>query len=85
MLGNITDTNETMKKTVELSKKIGHTHPAWFSYAIPFPGTTFWKVAKDYGTIIEPDFRTWNNRTLVFIPNGVTKDDMIHWHNLARS
>lgn len=85
MLGNITDTNETMKKTVELSKKIGHTHPAWFSYAIPFPGTTFWKVAKDYGTIIEPDFRTCNNRTLVFIPNGVTKEDMIHWHNLARS
>jgi radical SAM superfamily enzyme YgiQ (UPF0313 family) len=85
MLGNITDTNETMKKTVELSKKIGHTHPAWFSYAIPFPGTTFWKVAKDYGTIVEPDFRTWNNRTLVFVPNGVTESDIRHWHNLARS
>jgi radical SAM superfamily enzyme YgiQ (UPF0313 family) len=85
MLGNITDTNESMKKTVELSKVIGHTHPSWFSYAIPFPGTTFWKKAEEYGKIIEPDFRKWKNQTLVFVPNGVTEADMRGWYLKARS
>lgn len=85
MLGNITETNETMRRTVELSRRIGHNHPAWFSYAIPFPGTFFWKEAEKYGSIIEPDFRKWGNRTIVFLPHGVTKEDMLKWHNMAGS
>lgn len=80
MLGNITETTDTMQKTIELSRRIGNTSP-WFSYAIPFPGTDFWKVVDDYGTIIEKDFSKWGNRSLVFVPNGVTEEQMRYYYN----
>ena len=78
MLGNIGETEETLQATVELSGEVGNNRP-WFSYAIPFPGTQFWKIAEDYGTIIEPDFSKWSNRNPVFVPYGLTVDKLRYW------
>lgn len=85
MLGNITETNKTIENTVKLSKQIGDKHPSWFSFAIPFPGTSFWKDADKYGKIIEKDFSKWGNRTIVFLPNGVSKEDMQRWYDISQS
>jgi len=82
MLGNITETNETIKKTVELSKKIGNTNP-WYSYAIPFPGTKFWKDADKYGKIINWNYDKWINTTLIFVPNGTTEAEMRSWRKVV--
>ena len=82
MLGNISDTNETMRRTVELSRQVGNTVP-WFSFAIPFPGTKFWHVAKDYGKIIDWNFSHWDNRHVIFLPHGVTEGDLHKWKRLG--
>jgi radical SAM superfamily enzyme YgiQ (UPF0313 family) len=82
MLGNITETGETMQKTIELSRKLGNDSP-WFSYAIPFPGTNFWNNANKYGKIINNDFSTWVNTTLVFVPNGTTEKEMRYFYRMT--
>jgi radical SAM superfamily enzyme YgiQ (UPF0313 family) len=75
MIGNIGETKETIQKTIKLSKKIGTDSP-YFSYAIPFPGTLFWKKVPEYGKIIEHRFEKWDNKTIVFVPNGLTEKGM---------
>ncbi len=83
MMGNIGETEETLRATVQLSQEIGNDKP-WFSYAIPFPGTQFWKVAEDYGTIIERAFFKWSNRNPVFVPFGLTVNKLRSWREKAR-
>jgi len=70
MFCNIGETIETMTKTLELSKKIITNRPH-YSFAAPFPGTAFWKLAPQYGKTIEPRFGKWVADKLVFLPNGV--------------
>ena len=70
MFCNIGETVETMKKTLELSKKIITNRPH-YSFAAPFPGTSFWKLASQYGKTIEPHFGKWVGERLVFLPKGV--------------
>ena len=82
MIGNIGETARTMRKTVELSKRIGNMRP-WFSFAIPFPGSVFWKQVKQYGKIVERDLSTWRNTTLVFVPNGTTAEEMRYWRAMG--
>lgn len=73
MMCNVGETYESIEKTIKLSRQVG-TNRSHFSYAIPFPDTKFWKVANDYGQIIEPDFSKWDaNETMVFLPNGLEK------------
>lgn len=79
MLGNIGETNETMAKTVGLSRRIGTDDQPWFSYAIPFPGTKFWAVAEQYGKIMDWDFDHWDNRHVIFTPHGVAVKDVQRW------
>lgn len=46
------------------------TNRPHFSYAIPFPDTTFYKIAHQYGKIIEPN--KWDtNKTMAFLPEGL--------------
>ena len=76
MICNIGDTRETIVKNIKASKEIG-TDSSYISYAIPFPGTVFWKKAKEYGRIVDYNFNNWWNKTLVFIPNGLTKKEIL--------
>ena len=75
MIGNIGETKETIKSTIELSRKIGNCR-SHFSLAIPFPGTDFWKKVPQYGEIVEHRFGRWANRTLVFLPRGLEKKEV---------
>ena len=73
-----------MRKTAELSGKIGNTKP-WFSYAIPFPGSEFSKQAKQYGKIVNKDMSTWENTNIVFVPNGTNAGEMKYWYTVGRN
>ncbi len=75
MIGNVGETKETVRDTVRLAMKLP-TDRAWFSFAAPYPGTPFYDQVKDYGEILEPDFAKWNQRTLVYKPNTMSKADM---------
>lgn len=75
MLGNVGETDATMQDTVRLAGEIG-TNQSWASFAIPFPGTQFWKQALTAGKIQTWDFGRWHNRELVFVPNGCSAERM---------
>ena len=84
MVGNIGETKQSMQDTVDVSKQIGNTRPG-VSYATPFPGTKFYTVCKKYGTLLEPDVEKWKWKNIVYIPNDITKEQMINYFNLARN
>lgn len=78
MIGNMGETPKTVHDTINLARSLP-TDKAWFSFAVPFPGTPFYDKVSQYGRIIEPDFSKWNNETLVYLPKGISLKEM---HNL---
>lgn len=74
MVGNIGETKQTIKDTVLFSQKAGSQR--WCSFAIPFPGTEFYKRAGEYGTILTKDWDKYTNRHIVYLPEGVSKSYM---------
>lgn len=77
MIGNISETEETIKDTIRLAERlISICDYGWFSYAQPFPGTEFHEVAERYGRLISRDPSTYWNDRISFVPNGLTKSKM---------
>lgn len=77
MIGNITETEATIRDTIELAKRLRSICDyGWFSYAQPFPGTEFYEVATKYGRLINQHPYTYWNTRISFIPNGLTKSKM---------
>lgn len=62
MFGNIGETEETIKQSIKLAKKLNTDTMAFF-IASPYPGTEFYQVAKDKG-YLRPDLE-WKDFTLV--------------------
>ena len=62
MLGYLGETEKTIRKTINLAKKLNLDTTAFF-IASPYPGTEFYKQAKKLG-YIRPDFQ-WKDFTLV--------------------
>lgn len=75
MIGNIGETPQTVNDTIRFAFSLP-TDRAWFSFAMPFPGTQFYEMANKYGKIIEPDFSKWNQATLVYLPKDINQKDM---------
>lgn len=77
MIGNITETEATIKDTIELARRLRKVCDyGWFSYAQPFPGTEFYDMAERYGKLINRNPSTYWNTRITFIPNGLTKSKM---------
>lgn len=77
MIGNITETETTIKDTIELARKlISNCDYGWFSYAQPFPGSEFYEIASKYGTLINRDPSTYRSTRISFVPDGLTKYKM---------
>lgn len=74
MVGNIGETEETVADTVAFART--HSDVRWCSYALPFPGTQFHKVADKYGTVLTRDWEMYTNQNVVFIPQGLTEATM---------
>ena len=75
MIGNIGETRQTINDTIRFAFSLP-TDRAWFSFAAPYPGTEFYELVEKYGEIIEPDLAKWNQATLVYLPNNISKKQM---------
>lgn len=75
MIGNITETEETIRNTIDFAKKLA-LYGSYVGYAQPFPGSRFYEIAQDYGTLLNKNVRSyWNNR-ITFVPRGLTVGKM---------
>lgn len=77
MIGNIGETPDTVRDTIRFARSLP-TDYDWFSFAVPFPGTRFYEMVKQYGKIVEPDFSRWNNETIVYLPKDISLEKMKH-------
>jgi len=84
MVGNILETELTLKATLALAKEL--CIDGWVSYAQPFPGTKFYEDCLKYGKLINNDPRTyWNNR-ITFIPQAISKRKLKYYRDkIARA
>ena len=74
MLGNITETEETIRDTIKLARELMPPGgKASFGFAQPYPGSEFREVAAQYGQLVRPDAATYWNDVVSFVPNGLTE------------
>ena len=74
MVGNIGETKKTVADTVTFALRASHQR--WCSFALPFPGSRFYEVAEQYGTVLTRDWSKYTNRNIVFVPYGMTEKDL---------
>lgn len=79
MVGNILETEESLKATLELVKEL--RLGGCVSYAQPFPGTKFYELCSQYGRLINHDPRTYWNDRVTFIPNGISRFKLKYYYN----
>ncbi len=86
MIGNIGETEETIRQSIDLAKKLNTDTMAFF-VASPYPGTEFYRIAKEEG-YFRPDV-TWKDFTLVSnnmpplnLP-GLPAEKIIEWQKRA--
>ena len=61
MIGLTGDNLETINETYEFAKKV-YPDMCFFQQAVPFPGTEFYKWAKDNNYLITEDYSKWLNQ-----------------------
>lgn len=74
ILGYAGETAASMRRTLELAGNLPAT--LWFSMAQPLPGTVFLEEARTEGTLLETDYAEYQNSRIVYLPAGVTLDEM---------
>ncbi len=86
MIGNLGETKETIRTSIDLAKKLNCDTMAFF-VASPYPGTEFYKEAKEKG-YFRPDV-TWKDFTLVSnnlpplnLP-GLPAEEILRWQKRA--
>ncbi|MBI4864349.1 MAG: cobalamin B12-binding domain-containing protein [Candidatus Riflebacteria bacterium] len=81
IIGHPMETPETIAKTIELALQLP-LDDFQMSFLTPFPGTQVFAQASQYGTMTE-DWDRMNMWTPVFVPNGLTEDDLVSWQKTA--
>ena len=76
MVGNIGDTKESLRESIEFSKEL-NGYKTYFQLATPFPGSKFYEVAKEYGTIIDYKYSEYNHKKVKYIPFGLDEKTML--------
>lgn len=74
MAGNPLETRETLAKTERFIEETGIDDVSWAAFT-PLPGTAIYKTARQYGTF-ENDWRRMNLWTPLFVPWGLTREDI---------
>jgi len=82
MIGNIGETEQSIKDSIELSKQL-QSFSSYFQFAVPYPGSRFHEDYTQYGTILNENFDEFNPRKVVFIPDGLTKEKMEYYMEIA--
>lgn len=71
MVGNITETEKTIKDTINFAKELSLSR--WYvGYAQPYPGSRFYEIAKEHGTLINKDVKSYRNNKISFVPYGLS-------------
>lgn len=83
MIGNVTETEETIIDSIEFARKYNPEGKNWFQFSTPFPGSAFSVNAEEYGQIISWNLNDWDHQRPVFIPHGLNEEVMIGLRHLA--
>ncbi|PIR18033.1 MAG: hypothetical protein COV46_01600 [Deltaproteobacteria bacterium CG11_big_fil_rev_8_21_14_0_20_49_13] len=81
MVGNPLETSETVEETINFAKRIKLDDFQITSFT-PLPGSAVYPVADKYGWF-DNDFRRMNMWNIVFVPNGLSKKDILHYSKKA--
>ena len=76
IIGHHTDTKETIQQTIDFATSIP-LNDAIFTINTPIPGTESYLLASKYGCFDEQDWTAFNYWTPIFVPQGLTKEDLI--------
>jgi radical SAM superfamily enzyme YgiQ (UPF0313 family) len=86
MLGNIGETEETVRQTIDLAKELNPDTVAFF-ISVPYPGTELYNVAKQKGWVREDV--TWSDytvvgdgRPIVILPD-ISPEELKYWQSRA--
>jgi len=82
IIGHPLETIETIKATISFNKKI-KVDDFKTQFMVPFPGTELYQVAEKYGAFDRDWKRMSVFREPIFIPHGLTKEDLIKWNKKA--
>jgi radical SAM superfamily enzyme YgiQ (UPF0313 family) len=84
MFGLPGDTKKTVEETLKFALALG-TDSAQFSIATPYPGTEFYRMAKENGWLIEQDWSRYdgNNCAVISYP-GLTARDLENFLRYAQ-
>ncbi|HHT9158609.1 MAG TPA: B12-binding domain-containing radical SAM protein [Candidatus Brocadiaceae bacterium] len=79
IIGHPLETIETIKETINFNKKI-KIDDFKTQFMVPFPGSELYQIAEQYGTFN----KDWKSMSVfqepVFVPHGLTKEDLIKWN-----
>jgi len=73
MLGLPGETPELARKTIDFAIELDPDY-AQFSLTTPYPGTSLWHQAKNYGNL-KTDFSEYHGWSAVFLPSGYKSRD----------
>jgi len=81
MIGVPTETVQTISKTIDflLELKLDDFHMSMYT---PHPGTEISKSINEYGSV-DNDWRKFGGWHPVFIPKGLSKEELLYYHKLA--
>ncbi len=86
MIGNIGETEKTIRESIDLAKKLNTDTMAFF-VASPYPGTEFYKVAKEKGyfrkSIEWKDFTLVSNNLPPLDLPGLPAEEILKWQKRA--
>jgi radical SAM superfamily enzyme YgiQ (UPF0313 family) len=92
MLGNIGEDEQSCLDTIEFARKYNHPRqypfPAnwnWFQFATPFPGSRFYANAGKYGEVVTTDYNRYHHQEPVYIPAGMTAEQLMRLRAMAFS
>ena len=83
MIGNIGETEETIRETIDFSKKL-NVDTVSFYVASPYPGTEFYEQAKPYfrPNVTWSDFALIGTNPLLDLPN-LSHEKIAYWYKRA--
>lgn len=86
MFGNIGETEETIKETIEFAKSLPLDNATFFITS-PFPGTDLYEIAKKEGFITKntkwEEFAPLTNTPPILVQKNVSKERLVYWQKRA--
>jgi hypothetical protein len=81
MVGHVGDTPETIEESIRFATELP-IKDVTVQINSPLPGTAQYEICRDHGTLIEEDPRRYSFFEPVFVPRGMTSEQL---HALHRS